>query len=161
MIRGVMGDLRMQAWRAFLEAHARVIALLEADLQAERGISLAFYDVLVQLEEAEGHRLRMTDLARRVVISKSGLTRLVDRMVSAGLVQRSPDDQDRRGRWVELTPAGWERLRDAAPRHLRGVRRYFTGELAPEEAAALADALGRIAGKAETELAAREQRRRR
>lgn len=159
MIRLVMGDLRMQAWRAFLEAHARVTALLEADLQAERNMSLAFYDVLVQLEEAEGHRLRMTDLARRVLISKSGLTRLVDRMASAGLVRRSTDACDRRGRWVELTPAGWERLREAAPRHLRGVRRYFSSELAPEEAAVLAEALGRIARKAEAELAERERRR--
>lgn len=154
-----MGDLRMAAWRAFLEAHARVTTLLEEDLQRERGLSLAWYDVLVQLEEAEGNRLRMTELARRVVISKSGLTRLVDRMVEAGLVTRCPDDADRRGRWVEMTPAGFERLRDAAPRHLRGVRQYFTSELDEQSAGVLAHVLGRIAAKAAAELAARESRR--
>ncbi|WP_373324395.1 MarR family winged helix-turn-helix transcriptional regulator [Tepidiforma flava] len=113
----------------------------------------------MQLEEAEGNRLRMTELARRVVISKSGLTRLVDRMVEAGLVTRCPDDADRRGRWVEMTPAGFERLRDAAPRHLRGVRQYFTSELDEPSAGVLAHVLGRIAAKAAAELAARESRR--
>ncbi len=154
-----MGDLRMAAWRAFLEAHAHVTALLEEDLQRERGLPLAWYDVLVQLEEAEGHRLRMTELARRVLISKSGLTRLVDRMAGEGLVTRCSDDADRRGRWVELTAAGLERLRDAAPRHLRGVRRYFTSELDEEGAGLLADVLGRIARKAAAERLERERRR--
>ncbi len=154
-----MGDLRMAAWRAFLEAHAHVTALLEEDLQRERGLPLAWYDVLVQLEEAEGHRLRMTELARRVLISKSGLTRLVDRMAGEGLVTRCSDDADRRGRWVELTAAGLERRRDAAPRHLRGVRRYFTSELDEEGAGLLADVLGRIARKAAAERLERERRR--
>lgn len=154
-----MADLRMRAWRAFLEAHARVTTLLEDDLRRERGLPLAWYDVLVQLEEAEGHRLRMTELARRVLISKSGLTRLVDRMVAEGLVNRCLDDTDRRGRWVELAPAGFERLRDAAPRHLRGVRQYFTSELDEAAAATLAEVLGRIAAKAERELTARERQR--
>jgi DNA-binding MarR family transcriptional regulator len=150
-----MGDLRMSAWRAFLEAHARVTALLEEDLQRGRRLSLAWYDVLVQLEEAEGHRLRMTELARRVVISKSGLTRLVDRMVEAGLVTRCSDDVDRRGRWVAITDEGLERLRDAAPRHLRGVRQYFLNELDAESARVLAEVLGRIESKAAAELAER------
>jgi DNA-binding MarR family transcriptional regulator len=154
-----MGDLRMSAWRAFLEAHARVTALLEEDLQRGRRLSLAWYDVLVQLEEAEGHRLRMTELARRVVISKSGLTRLVDRMVEAGLVTRCFDDVDRRGRWVAITDEGLERLRDAAPRHLRGVRQYFLNELDAESARVLAEVLGRIGEKAAAELAERVSHR--
>lgn len=149
----------MRAWRSFLEAHARVTTLLEDDLVRAKGLPLAWYDVLVQLEEAEGHRLRMTELARRVLISKSGLTRLVDRMAAAGLVTRSPDVRDRRGRWVELSPAGWERLRDAAPLHLRGVRQYFSGELDEDSAAVLAGVLGRVAARAEEELRARERQR--
>jgi DNA-binding MarR family transcriptional regulator len=150
-----MATLSMRAWRSFLEAHARVTTLLEDDLVRAKGLPLAWYDVLVQLEEAEGHRLRMTELARRVLISKSGLTRLVDRMAAAGLVTRSLATEDRRGRWVELTPAGFERLRDAAPLHLRGVRQYFTGELDDQSAGVLAEVLGRVAANAAAELQAR------
>jgi DNA-binding MarR family transcriptional regulator len=101
----------------------------------------------------------MTELARRVLISKSGLTRLVDRMAAAGLVTRSLAKEDRRGRWVELTPAGFERLRDAAPLHLRGVRQYFTGELDDHSAGVLAEVLGRVAANAAAELQARERQR--
>ncbi len=135
----------MQAWRAFLEAHAHVIRLLEAELEAEKALPLTWYDVLVHLEEAQGHRLRMTDLAERVLLSKSGLTRLVDRMCDFGLVSRSPDDRDRRGRWVNLEPAGLARLHDAAPVHLRGVDAYFASLLTESEAEALAVVLRRIA----------------
>ncbi len=149
----------MHAWRGFLEAHARVVSLLEDDLQREKGLPLTWYDVLVQLQEAPDRRLRMTELARRVLISKSGLTRLVDRMAAAGLVERCLDDHDRRGRWVELTDAGFERLRDAAPVHLRGVREYFTGELDPGAANVVGEVLWRIAKKAEAALGERERPR--
>jgi DNA-binding MarR family transcriptional regulator len=138
----------MEAWRAFLEAHAYVIRVLEAELEAEKALPLTWYDVLVQLEEADGHRLRMTDLAERVLLSKSGLTRLVDRMCESGLVSRSPDDQDRRGVWVTLKREGLARLHDAAPVHMRGVGAYFGGLLSPDEAAAIAVPLRRIADMA-------------
>lgn len=141
MVSGVY----MEAWRAFLEAHARVVRVLEAELQAEKALPLPWYDVLVQLEEAEGHRLRMTELAARVLLSKSGLTRLVDRMCADGLVARSADDSDRRGRWVSLEPAGIARLHDAAPVHMRGVEAHFANHLDAGEATALATILRRIA----------------
>lgn len=140
----------MEAWRAFLEAHAHVIRLLEAELEAEKALPLTWYDVLVQLEEADDHRLRMTDLAERVLLSKSGLTRLVDRMCESGLVSRAPDDKDKRGRWVRLEPSGLARLHDAAPVHMRGVGAYFGGMLSEDEAAAVAAPLRRIAESART-----------
>ncbi|MBK8561612.1 MAG: MarR family transcriptional regulator [Dehalococcoidia bacterium] len=87
----------MAAWRTFLTAHARVTALLEDELQRERELPLTWYDVLLHLREAPERRLRMTELAAAVLLSKSGLTRLVDRMYAAGLVNRSPDGDDRRG----------------------------------------------------------------
>lgn len=142
-------DIRMRAWRSFLEAHARVTELLENELEAEKQLSLAWYDVLVQLQEADGQGLRMTDLAQRVLLSKSGLTRLVDRMCAAGLVERTQDSEDRRGRWVCLTPAGVARLRDAAETHIRGVREYFTDLVTEEQAAVLACVLQAIADAAE------------
>jgi len=144
MMHLVKRDPGLGAWRQFLTAHARVVAVLEAELDAQRNLPLAWYDVLVQLEEAPDHRLRMTGLAGAVLLSKSGLTRLIDRMKSAGLVERCPDDADRRGVWVSLTPAGHERLRDAAPIHLRGVREHFTSHLSAADAATLEEVFARI-----------------
>lgn len=144
MMGGMESDSGMRAWRGFLTAHARVMALLEEELERERDLPLSWYDVLVQLEEARGSRLRMTELAAAVLLSKSGLTRLVDRMCTAGLVNRSADADDRRGRWVQLTPAGRKRLRDAAPAHLRGVGEHFIDFLTPESAEVLAETFGRI-----------------
>lgn len=140
-----MRDKHLGAWRAFLEAHAFVVGKLATELESERNLPLSWYDVLVQLSEAESNRLRMTELAERVLLSKSGLTRLVDRMCVAGLVERSPDSDDRRGRWVEMTAKGNARLSDAAPIHLRGVREYFTGHLSDEESEIMERALRRIA----------------
>lgn len=138
------GTATLNAWQAFLEAHARVIERLEADLQAERGLPLAWYDVLVQLSEVPGGRLRMTGLAGAVLLSKSGLTRLIDRMNGDGLVERCPDPGDRRGTFVQLTPAGLGRLREAAPVHLRGVQEHFGAHLSDADTRALATALRKV-----------------
>lgn len=134
----------MTAWHTFLQAHARLIERLEAELQLERGLPLSWYDVLVQLSEAPASRLRMTDLAGAVLLSKSGLTRLIDRMNADGLVQRCPDPGDKRGTFVQLTSAGLARLRDAAPVHLRGVQEHFGAQLSAADALALASALQKV-----------------
>ena len=102
-------EQRLAVWREFLEAHAIVVGALEAELDAERDLPLAWYDVLVSLAEAPERRLRMQDLAGRVLFSRSGLTRLLDRMVSAGLVRRERCDDDRRGTFAVLTAAGSRR----------------------------------------------------
>lgn len=135
---------RLRAWRLFLETHARVIEVLEDELQREHDLALTWYDVLVQLSEAPDQRLRMQDLAGAVLLSKSGLTRLIDRMEAAGLVTRRDCADDRRGTFAVLTPAGRQRLREAAPTHLRGIREHFTGLLSDEEIGALRAGLGRI-----------------
>ena len=127
----------MLAWRRFLVAHATVIRRLEADLLAEHRMPLASYDVLVQLVEAPEHRLRMTELAQRVLLSRSGLTRLVDRLEREGLVRRDPCDSDARGMFAVITDEGYTRLREATPTHLSGVSRYVVGQLEPEELAQL------------------------
>lgn len=133
------------AWRTFLEAHSRVTTRLERELQAEHELPLAWYDVLVQLNEAPAHRLRMTELADAVLLSKSGLTRLIDRMLADGLVDRSLDRDDLRGVFVSLSEAGLERLREAAPTHMRGIQEHFAAHLSEAETRTLAAALGRIA----------------
>src|ERR1700712_11330 len=103
----------MGAWRGFLRAHARIIRRLEAELEAEQSVSVASYDVLVQLAEAPGHALRMSELADSVLLSRSGLTRLVDRLEREGLVERRACPDDARGTLAALTPGGMERLQVA------------------------------------------------
>jgi DNA-binding MarR family transcriptional regulator len=102
---------------------------LEAELLAEQDLPLASYDVLVQLAEAPGRRLRMTELADAVLLSRSGVTRLVDRLEKAGLVARCPVETDGRGVAARLTDAGLDRLRTASRTHLRGVGQHFVDRL--------------------------------
>lgn len=142
---------RLAAWRAFLEAHARVTEVLARELRDEVQLPLAWYDVLVHLQEAEDHRLRMQELAEAVLLSKSGLTRLVDRMESEGLVRRAACTDDRRGTFAELTTEGFELLRSTAPTHLRGVDAHFTSLLDDDEVAVVTAALRRIAEGAAAE----------
>ena len=140
-----LNEVEFAAWRGFLEAHRRVMDVLEQELRRDAELPLSWYDVLVQLSEAEDGSLRMQELAHAVLLSKSGLSRLVDRMESAGLVERRPDPLDGRGVIAALTDAGRTRLRDAAPTHLRGVREHFVDLLQTGEAAVLGRALTRIA----------------
>jgi DNA-binding MarR family transcriptional regulator len=135
---------QLAAWRTFLRAHAHVTRRLEADLLAEQDLPLAWYDVLVQLVEAPEHRLRMTELADRVLLSRSGLTRLVDRMERDGLVRREACDSDARGLFTVLTSEGYERLRQASRTHLRGIHEYVVSRLAPDELARLGDLLSKL-----------------
>jgi DNA-binding MarR family transcriptional regulator len=127
----------LATWRSFLRAHARITRALEAELVAEQRLSLAAYDVLVQLAEAPQRRLRMTELADAVLLSRSGVTRLVDRLERARLVTRSPVEGDGRGVAAQLTEAGVERLRVAAGTHLAGVARHFADRLDADDLAAL------------------------
>jgi DNA-binding MarR family transcriptional regulator len=130
-------DPGLSAWRSFVRAHARVVRELEHDLQSEQKLALTDYDVLVQLAAAEEHRLRMSDLADRLLLSRSGATRLIDRLVAEGLVERASCESDRRGQWAALTDAGYRRLRAAAPTHLRGVATHFLDRLSPGDLAGL------------------------
>jgi DNA-binding MarR family transcriptional regulator len=143
-----LDPVRMAAWRGFIEAHAHVFSRLGKELQDEEGLPATWYDVLVQLSEAEEHRLRMQELADRVLLSQSGLTRLVDRLERAGLVERSRCTEDGRGTFAELTSEGLETLRRAYPTHLRGVRTWFSDSMTTEEAEVLARVLTRIAAEA-------------
>lgn len=139
--------VELDAWRSFLRAHAKVTRVLDAELAAECDLPLGSYEVLLHLNEAPERRLRMTDLADRVLLSRSGLTRLVDRLERDGLIQRQSCPSDLRGTNAVLTDAGYERLRAAAPVHLRGVREHMVDLLSPDEVRVLAAALGRVAGE--------------
>jgi DNA-binding MarR family transcriptional regulator len=138
----------LSAWRLLLEAHATVTELLEHELVAERSLPLNRYDVLLNLAEAPEGRLRMQELSESVLLSKSGLSRLVDRMVEAGLVRRERCQDDRRGWFAVLTDQGRSALRRAAPVHLRGIQEHFTRHLTPEEVHTLTATLGRVVAAA-------------
>jgi DNA-binding MarR family transcriptional regulator len=127
----------LSSWRGFLRAHAVITRTLEAELLAGQNLSLAAYDVLVQLVEAPERRLRMTELAEAVLLSRSGVTRLVDRLEKAGLVSRCPVESDGRGVAAQLTPAGLARLRGASRTHLGGVARHFADHLDADDLATL------------------------
>jgi DNA-binding MarR family transcriptional regulator len=144
--RGVrLTRTQLTSWRSFLRAHAEVTRKLEADLLAEHQLPLAWYDVMVQLVEAPDRQLRMTDLAGAVLISRSGLTRLVDRMVADGLVRRERAANDARGTFACLTDAGYTRLRGATPTHLHGVAGYVIDRMSAEQLAAWGEACAQIA----------------
>lgn len=132
-------------WRSFLRAHAHITRVLETELLAAQRLSLASYDVLVQLSEAPGRRLRMTELADAVLLSRSGVTRLVDRLERGGLVARARVDSDGRGVEAVLTQLGFDRLRAATGTHLSGVARHFVGRLEADELAGLGATCGRLA----------------
>jgi DNA-binding MarR family transcriptional regulator len=135
---------RLAVWRLFLEAHAAVVDRLGRELETECDLPLTWYDVLVQLAAAPGRRLRMRDLADAVLLSRSGLTRLVDRMEAAGLVLRETHASDRRGADAVLTDAGRAALRRAAPVHLRGVQAHFATHVPDGALPDLRDALSRV-----------------
>ena len=137
-------DPRLDAWRAFLFAHAQVRRQLERELQAEQGMSLAEYEVLLFLAYADERRRRMSELADLMVLSRSGATRLVDRLEAAGLVERVMCDTDRRGQWAQITNAGYERLRRASPTHLRGIAQHFLDRIPAEELEALHATMDRV-----------------
>jgi DNA-binding MarR family transcriptional regulator len=134
----------MAAWRSFLRAHARVMRSLEAQLQAEQQLALVDYDVLVQLAEAPDQSLRMHELADSVLLSRSGVTRLVDRLVREGYLAREPSPDDHRGRLAVLTPAGLDLLRRAASTHLRGVFEHVTDRLSGAELETLRELMDRL-----------------
>ena len=135
----------MDAWRSFLRAHAKVTRCLEAELLAEQRLSLGAYDVLAELAAAPDRCLRMAELAEAVLLSRSGVTRLVDRLERAGLVARERVDGDGRGVVARLTAAGANRLGTASRTHLAGVVRHFVELLSEQDLATLGTLARRVA----------------
>jgi DNA-binding MarR family transcriptional regulator len=118
-------DARLAPWRAFLIAHARISRRLDEELRSEHDLSLAEYDALLTIARAPGRRIRMGLLADEVILSKSGVTRLIDRLVGDGLVERGACLSDARGAEAVLTDAGLARMRAASRTHLRGISEHF------------------------------------
>jgi DNA-binding MarR family transcriptional regulator len=139
-----LDEPEMAAWRSLIEASTGLLAVLDNELQAAHGLSLGDYEVLVHLSEAPSRAIRMSELAGRLHLSPSGITRRIDGLVKSGFVERQPCPNDRRGSNAVLTPLGLKALGTAAPTHVRGVREYFIDRLDDRQLAELAAALSRI-----------------
>jgi DNA-binding MarR family transcriptional regulator len=137
-------EQRMKAWEALIFGYAALVQRLEHELQESVGLPLQWYEVLLRLYRAPGRRLRMQELAQSVFTTRSGVTRAVDRLEEAGLVERVKCASDRRGTFAALTEAGVERFRQAGPVHLRGIQEHFGQHVDDGEAAAITAALTRV-----------------
>lgn len=141
-----LSDTELRAWQALLHAHHDITRKLDAELRTEHGLSFGAYDVLLRLARAPDRALRMTELAERVMLSPSGLTRLVDQLSDEGLVRRERVKEDARVVLAQLTDRGRQVLRRAAKTHLRGIREHFTGRLSEGQLRSLSSALEVVTG---------------
>jgi DNA-binding MarR family transcriptional regulator len=136
-------DPGMLAWRVFLTAHSTIIRQLEAELERHESLALSDFDVLAQLHFAGG-TLRMRDLADSVLLSRSGMTRRVDRLEAAGYVERAACETDRRGSMAHLTDAGRSRMLQALPVHIQGIADHFLAPLGSDDLAAIRATLAKL-----------------
>lgn len=139
-----LNERELAAWRGFLRTHRDLVSRLDAELERDHGLPLSSYEVLIALADAPEGRLRMGELADALLLSRSGLTRLVDRVKRQGLVDRQRCANDARGYFAVITPAGRALLKRVRPAHLAGVRRHFLERLETEQLDALANAWRRL-----------------
>ncbi|MCW3000329.1 MAG: transcriptional regulator, MarR family [Solirubrobacterales bacterium] len=139
-----LDERELRAWRGLLRAHASLCKALDAELEAAHGLPLTTYEVLMYMHDAPSRKMRMCDLAECILLSRSGLTRLIDRLQRDGLVSRQSCSSDARGAYAVLTDDGARTLHEARATHLAGVRRLFLEKFTPEEQAMLGDAWERV-----------------
>lgn len=143
------GESEVRTWIRFLATHAAITRELEARLMGTHGLTLSDYDVLVQLARSPEHRLRNIELAKAVVLTRSGVTRLVDGLEKDGLVKRCACADDKRGSFVQITDDGVARLRAAAATHIEGIRELFLEKLGEDGRAQMDELLGKLPRGAE------------
>jgi DNA-binding MarR family transcriptional regulator len=145
-MRSRLTDVEERAWQALLHAHHHIVGILDHELRESHDLTFAEYDVLLRLARAPGRALRMSDLAERVMLSPSGVTRLVDRLAERGLVSRQPGVDDGRVALASLTDQGLRTIRIAARTHVRGIKEHFTGLLSEGQLKDVAIVLESIVG---------------
>jgi DNA-binding MarR family transcriptional regulator len=139
-----LAPAELGAWRGLLRVHSALVKALDAELIATHGLPLTSYEVLINLQAAPGRRRRMAELADSVLLSRSGVTRLVDRLVREGLIVRDTCESDGRGSFAVLTEEGEELLARARPTHLAGVRERFLRHFSDDELETLAHFWDRV-----------------
>lgn len=142
----IIEGARIEAWQRLLRAHCVLSRTLDAELQAAHGMTLSDYDVLIQLREADDHSLRMSELSRRTLLTRSGMTRLVQGLERDGLVERRSCPVDARVSYAVLTESGQAQVAAARETHHAGIGRMFANHLSEAEAQQLSELLGRIPG---------------
>src|SRR5260221_1979349 len=145
-------DARLSPWRSFLLAHALVSRRLDEELRLEQDVAIAESETLLTLARAAARRMRMGPLAEQVILSKSGVTRLIDRLVSDELVERSACLADARGAEAVLTDRGLARLREASPTHLRGISEHFLSILEDDDLRVIERSMTAVARQAGPDL---------
>jgi DNA-binding MarR family transcriptional regulator len=141
-----LDGVALDAWRGFLLSHAAITRELDADLLAKHGLTSRDYQVLLFLAAEPDRKLAMSELAKRTMLTRSGVTRLVDGLTGCGLVERVSCASDARVSYAEITEAGYERLREAGRTHAEGIHATFLQHFSEQEIAHLADLLGRLPG---------------
>jgi DNA-binding MarR family transcriptional regulator len=136
----------LDAWRSYLQSHASILRVLDADLATEHGMTARDYEVLLYLSQADGRRLPMSALAGSTMLTRSGITRLVDGLVEAGLIERMACPNDARVSYAQLTDVGYGKLREAGCSHVASIRRLFLENFTPQEIEQLAELLSRLPG---------------
>src|SRR4051794_2791571 len=139
-----MSDTDVGSWAALLRVHAALVPLIDRELQAACGLPLTWYDVLLELNSAPGRRLNMGELGEVAVVSRTRASRVVDQLVTAGLISREPNPDDRRSAYATITEDGRARLRAAAPTYLASIRRHFTSRMTAAESGTVASALAKV-----------------
>jgi DNA-binding MarR family transcriptional regulator len=136
--------IHLQMWRSFVSAHFSVVKYLERRMQEQHGLRLAWWDVMQQLADGPKQGLRMSELADLVLLTRSGITRLVDRMITAGLVDREPCPGDRRGYFAVITQKGKDTIEKVGPDHSKDAWEVFLGHITQEEAELLGKVFSRV-----------------
>ena len=143
---GRLDGAALDAWRSYLQSHASIVRMLDAELVAEHGMTTRDYEVLLYVAQAPERRLPMSALAERTMLTRSGITRLIDGLVEAGLIERVACASDARVSYAQLTDDGHEKLRRAGCAHVRSINRLFLEHFSPEEVEQLAGLLSRLPG---------------
>lgn len=136
----------LYAWRSYLQSHAGIVRELDAELIAAHGLTVRDYEVLLYLAQADERRLPMSALSERTMLTRSGITRLIDGLVGQGLIERVSCDSDARVSYARLTEPGYVKLREAGCTHVRGIERLFLAHFSPAELEQLAGLLSRLPG---------------
>ena len=139
-----LSDEYLTMWRAFIEAHSSIMRNLEQVMEDEHGVALTWFDVLVHLEEAPDNRLRLGELAESVILTRSGIERLVDRMVEAGLIRREPCPGDRRGYFAVITQEGKDTLERVGPSRSQKAREVFLRHVKTQEVSVMRGVFTRV-----------------
>ena len=144
--RNTLDGVALDAWRSYLQSHASILRVLDAELVAEQGMTTRDYEVLLYLSQAEERKLPMSALAESTMLTRSGITRLVDGLVASGLIERVSCASDARVSYAQLTDAGYEKLRAAGCTHVAGINRLFLEHYTEDEIEQLASLLSRLPG---------------